>query len=109
MNVQVKFSKEYECWEAVFWRAKCLVDSILNEMLDGVVAVIPPENPELREKLRYEIEGARISRGKRVRRAGGLLKKLNETKIRPWTYRIKRKFIPEIEKITKKYGGQVIY
>lgn len=109
VEVRVRFRRREKnpfAWEAVFWRGACYAQTLLNLEKPAVVKVEPPKDPRARERLRYLLEGARISRGNKVYRVGGLLKKLGGRRLAPWVYVVVRKQVPQLVNLVRKYGGE---
>jgi len=100
------WDKSDEAWRAVFWRGICYGNMLLSLDALTVVRVEPPKDVRLRERLRYRMEGARISRGGRMHRTGGVLRKLEGRRLAPWIYVVKKRDVGHIAKLVKEHGSR---
>ena len=98
----IRIRKNPEGWEL----EKCKGLLYAEQFKERIVVIEPPSDMRLREKLRVALEGVRVAKNKRY---GGLLKKINAKKIRPWVYSVQGFEIPYIERVVRKEGGRIIY
>ena len=98
----ISMRRNPEGWEL----EKCKGLLYAEQFKERIVVIAPPSDMNLREKLRVMLEGVRVAKNKRY---GGLIKKINAKKIRPWVYSVRVFEIPKIARIVRKSGGRIIY
>ena len=98
----IRIRKNPEEWELE--KSKGLLYA--EQFKERIVVIEPPSDMKLREKLRVALEGVRVAKNKRY---GGLMKKINAKKIRPWVYSVQGFEIPYIQRVVRREGGRIIY